>query len=276
MNQYLLENPGVLSRLLAFGGELNNAQVAVLLLTVRRMTYTPPINKLDDDTPEPSPTWRAQFLKCISDLDEDLYVLWSRVLEDEIRKPGSFSLESLELLHRMEKQDVQAFTKVAQYVFDGKFVPSSAIADLPIDRLISQGLLLPNAELPLRGHTVQNIHFQVHFPQDCSIEKSVGYQLSEPAQELHTLMEVNKADYCKAMLHLMGSTPVDIEDMESYTDPYERLGVKPICPHCGQSMDMLLHEWVGDIPIDRWSCFRCDKEDGDTWVYDEARKKGLL
>lgn len=201
-----------------------DAQEAVLTRAILRIAKNPASNEMPENTPEPSGTWRANFLNYISDLrDEDLHELWSRVLEGEMRKPGSFSLRTLDILHSLDTRDAHAFAKIAKHTVNGNFVQESSLVNVvgmdrhQLDYLTFLGLLLPYGELPLPGETVRNRHFQVTFPQNYLYDGATGYLLSPPAQELYTLVDISKEESLEAMRFFVDNKdadPVEIVELE--------------------------------------------------------------
>lgn len=85
---------------------------------------------------EPSQTWMTRFLKYAGDVrDEDVMQLWGKVLAGEIKKPGSFSLKTMEILSTLDQRDAINFTKIAPYVIDDDFIPAGAFEKVGISFL---------------------------------------------------------------------------------------------------------------------------------------------
>lgn len=72
--------------------------------------------------------WMARFIECAKDVsDEDMRLLWAKVLSGEMGKPNSISVMTLETLRNMSKHDAEIFHKFANFtvVSDGDtFIPN--------------------------------------------------------------------------------------------------------------------------------------------------------
>lgn len=63
--------------------------------------------------------WFQHFLECAQDTsNEEMRLLWSKVLAGEISKPGSFSRRTVHLAKLLSVEDARAFSKICQYSFD--------------------------------------------------------------------------------------------------------------------------------------------------------------
>ena len=71
--------------------------------------------------------WTTRFFNIAEDIsNEEMQLLWGRVLSGEIKKPGSFSLRTLDLLKNINKEEAEIFTKFAQLNVKhktGHFIP---------------------------------------------------------------------------------------------------------------------------------------------------------
>lgn len=62
--------------------------------------------------------WMARFLNNSQDVSEqDLQKLWGQILAGEIKRPGSYSLRTLEILRNINKEEALLFARVANFVF---------------------------------------------------------------------------------------------------------------------------------------------------------------
>jgi hypothetical protein len=58
--------------------------------------------------------WATRFFNIIEDIsDDEMQLLWGKVLAGEIKRPKSFSLRTLEFLKNLSKEEAQSFMKVA-------------------------------------------------------------------------------------------------------------------------------------------------------------------
>jgi Protein of unknown function (DUF2806) len=64
-----------------------------------------------------SPDWIRNFYdKCRLTSDEEMKILWAKVLAGEVNSPGAFSKRTVNLVGELEKEDAQNFTKMASFV----------------------------------------------------------------------------------------------------------------------------------------------------------------
>ena len=86
--------------------------------------------KLDAD-------WLARFIDCAKDVsDDEMRLIWSRILSGELNKPNSISVMTLETLRNMSRCDAETFHKLANFTvidIDGgdPFIPKNeAVVDV--------------------------------------------------------------------------------------------------------------------------------------------------
>lgn len=61
--------------------------------------------------------WATRFFDIVQDVsDDEMQLLWGRILAGEIKQPKSYSLRTLEILRNMTKEEAEIFQKVAQFV----------------------------------------------------------------------------------------------------------------------------------------------------------------
>ena len=62
-----------------------------------------------------SEDWSTRFFNIVEDVsDEEMQILWSRILAGEVKKPKSYSLRTLEFLKNLSKDEAMNFVKVAE------------------------------------------------------------------------------------------------------------------------------------------------------------------
>lgn len=77
--------------------------------------------------------WMARFIECAQDVsDEEMRLLWAKILSGEMCKPNSISVMTLETLRNMSKRDAEIFHKLANFTLvdneDGNpFIPQNNI-----------------------------------------------------------------------------------------------------------------------------------------------------
>jgi hypothetical protein len=63
--------------------------------------------------------WVAQFINsCKYVRNEQMRVLWSRLLAGEVAKPGSFSMRTLGFVRTLSKSDADLFTRFCSTIWD--------------------------------------------------------------------------------------------------------------------------------------------------------------
>ncbi len=61
--------------------------------------------------------WATRFFDIVQDIsDDEMQLLWGRILAGEIKQPKSYSLRTLEILRNMTKEEAEIFQKVAQFI----------------------------------------------------------------------------------------------------------------------------------------------------------------
>lgn len=76
--------------------------------------------KNESTVPEekPEPGWVSRFMSIAADISaEELQFLWGKILAGEIKKPGSFSLRTLDVLRNLSAKEAEAFAKLGNYIF---------------------------------------------------------------------------------------------------------------------------------------------------------------
>jgi hypothetical protein len=78
-----------------------------------------PEKPVDDD-------WSSQFFEGCKDIsDEQVQLLWAKILSGEIASPGSYKIKTLQVLKTVDKNDAQAFSKLCQtcWMIGGRPMP---------------------------------------------------------------------------------------------------------------------------------------------------------
>ena len=61
--------------------------------------------------------WSARFFDIVQDVsDDEMKILWGKILAGEIRTPKSYSMRTMELLRNLSKEEADIFVKVSQFV----------------------------------------------------------------------------------------------------------------------------------------------------------------
>ena len=62
---------------------------------------------------KPNEDWIYEFFNSCQDIgDNEMHILWSKILASEVSKPGTYSIRTLNLLKTMTKEDANLFTNV--------------------------------------------------------------------------------------------------------------------------------------------------------------------
>jgi len=66
---------------------------------------------------KPEPEWVSRFMAISADIStEELQYLWGKILAGEIKKPGAYSLRTLDVLRNISKKEIESFVKLGNYV----------------------------------------------------------------------------------------------------------------------------------------------------------------
>ena len=66
---------------------------------------------------KPEPEWVSRFFDISSGITSDeLQYLWGRILAGEIKRPGSFSLRTLDVLRNLSRKEADNFVKLGNYI----------------------------------------------------------------------------------------------------------------------------------------------------------------
>lgn len=66
----------------------------------------------------PEIDWTTRFFRIAEDItSEQMQILWGKVLAGEVKRPGSYSLRTLELLKNITTEEAEMFAKIGQYSF---------------------------------------------------------------------------------------------------------------------------------------------------------------
>ncbi|MBR3963767.1 MAG: DUF2806 domain-containing protein [Oscillospiraceae bacterium] len=61
--------------------------------------------------------WTMRFFNCVEDVsNEKMQEIWSKILAGEVKKPGSFSMRTLETLKNISQKEAEVFQKVFPFI----------------------------------------------------------------------------------------------------------------------------------------------------------------
>jgi len=83
--------------------------------------------KIGPDRPDSD--WTTRFFRIAKDITtEQMQALWGKVLAGEVKRPGSFSLRTLDILKNLSQKEAETFVRVGRIAFlsvDTVFIPNS-------------------------------------------------------------------------------------------------------------------------------------------------------
>ena len=70
----------------------------------------------NDPTADYDFDWYMRFYEAVGNVsDEEMQRVWAKILAGEVNRPGSFSLETLDVLRNLCKHDAELFTKICKH-----------------------------------------------------------------------------------------------------------------------------------------------------------------
>jgi len=118
------------------------------------------------------PDWSARLFGYIGDIsNEEMQMIWGKILADEIKKPGSYSFRTLEVVKSLNKQEAELINGYARRAFkisNGSyaFITLDNKIDIPIldlTKLRDAGILSSTEILTLDYHINENTPRKVYF-----------------------------------------------------------------------------------------------------------------
>lgn len=193
------------------------------------------LSRIDSVASEkPGSDWTARFFRIAEDINtEHMQLLWGKVLAGEIKKPGSYSLRTLDLLRNITQEEAELFVKVARLAIDtgqnSAFVPNFNSGEylkekygLRFEHLLllrELGLLFSNDV----GYTLteQNHDYTATFTNGSTCIL-VDWPKGTPSNEL-TGTRFTK--FGSELLKLVDKAPADADYIEKFASHYRREGV---------------------------------------------------
>lgn len=91
-------------------------------IALDELQQNPPLEDADSDVED---DWLNIFARLAEDKSsEELQILFGRILSGEIRRPGSFSLRTLQLVSTLTKADAERVSLLMSYLIDEAIIPS--------------------------------------------------------------------------------------------------------------------------------------------------------
>lgn len=191
-----------------------------------------------------SPDWSTRFFDIAQDIsDEQMQDLWGRILAGEIRKPGSYSLRTLDSLRSISAEEAELFEEMANFVlfdglcfiFNGYYhrLEKLGIMYYKIAQLIEAGFIQPgnlvshhfyleNNQPTTHYLTYANYMIKVEQPVNLANLSMPVYILTQMGREIYELIQPKpNLDYLSQIAEYLKKN----KDIKIYYAPI--LGVSP-------------------------------------------------
>lgn len=129
--------------------------------------------------------WRRKFFGEAENIcDQDLQLLWGKVLAGEVTSPGSYSLRTLEVLKHISRMEAEYFRQACNLAFgDGNiFLPGNDLNEVLRPYGLTYDVILSLREAGLM-HSGDNLHSRFRSEQSAKLitNNGVYVQLSGPS-----------------------------------------------------------------------------------------------
>lgn len=176
-----------------------------------------------------SPEWSSRFFDYAQNIyEEDVQVIWGKILAQETATPGIFFKRTLTVLHNIEQFEAKWFAELCQFVIDESFVLKNIIdfeyfTYNKIQSMIDCGLLNSESCIISIDKNVESIIFKSHYLN--RIHNSVvplndisfsGYSLTDAGIQLYKITQVSSnLDFMKIVQEqIKKNFGVDFEDVK--------------------------------------------------------------
>jgi hypothetical protein len=143
---------------------------------------------------QPDDDWIARFFTAAQDINsKQMQDLWGRILSGEIKKPGSYSLRTLDLIRNISASDAELFERVGTLALRTGEISFILIADkkwLSAERGIQESDHFLLAELGIM------------YPTDLELELFMDESSSESVLRIHNQLLVIRRGQIKAPVHM--------------------------------------------------------------------------
>jgi hypothetical protein len=150
------------------------------------LTVAEASEQLKDDssaTEQPvSESWAVRFFDIVQDIsDDELRILWSKILAGEVKQPNSFSLRTLEALRNMSVEEASIFSRAVQLSLNdnkNRFLPNMDMERLGLsfaDEMLLDDLGLYNRHyVSMEYNVLEKKGFRLTHGQKSTIVKVKG------------------------------------------------------------------------------------------------------
>lgn len=186
-------------------GQYARERIALYALDAASDTPNAAIN--DGET---SATWSSRFWECAKGVrDEDAMQQWGKLLANEVKKPGSISLKTLDILRTLDSSDAEAFFQISPYIISELFIPGDEniipiITPYNMMTLESIGLILLNKTVNVgKG---ERTHFTKFFKICFTSKKDFRFRataITPTGKDLYNICNISKKeDYNGALNYI--------------------------------------------------------------------------
>jgi hypothetical protein len=197
------------------------------------------VTNVADSTPDED--WITRFFTCAEDISNSkMQELWSRILTNEIKKPGSYSLKTLECIRNLSADDAQTFEKLGKYA-----VLSGGTSFIPVN----------DKKWLQKEYGIEPIdHFNLSelgclYPTDLSIEIDWSQEIPETSFTIDGKILVIKKNECTQKVSLpiwkftsVGSELLQLLEQSSETKTLEHIGKFYIANKCSAFIGNIVNQ----------------------------------
>ena len=187
----------------------------------------------DTTSEKPDSDWTTRFFRIAEDITTDhMQILWGKVLAGEVKRPGSYSLRTLDLLKNITQQEAEMFARVGQVSFvsgDKAFLPNPDNGKYLEDRfglMFTDFLLLREIDLLVANDlefslqpVEQNIQEVFTCGNTCVVVKRTK---GTPKQEMQAIVFT---EIGRQLLQLVEKKPPDPDYIKKFASVFRGEGV---------------------------------------------------
>lgn len=149
-----------------------------------------------------SPEWSSRFFDYAQNIcDEEIQIIWGKILAQETATPGKFFKRTLSVLHNMEPIEAKLFAELCQFVLDGAFIHLDTIHTKYYELNKLQSMMdcgLVNAQQCNMTYDVNidTIYFKSHYLKKRSKLQHTkislpGFSLTDTGNQLYNITQVS-------------------------------------------------------------------------------------
>ena len=181
-----------------------------------------------------SPEWSSRFFDYAQNIcDEEIQIIWGKILAQETATPGKFFKRTLSILHNIEPIEAKCFTELCQFILDGTFVHFDTIHPKYFELNKLQSMMdcgLVNAQKCEMTYDldVDTFYFKSHYLKKRS--KSIlikisfpGFSLTDAGNQLYNITQVSSnIEFVKKVKEEIKNTyGIDFEIKECNTQEHQ-------------------------------------------------------